>query len=173
MLKGNHRSWDECLPHIEFAYNRVVHSTTKLPPFEVVYGFNPFTPLDLLPLPIAFDFVHKEGVSKSKFIKDLHEKVKGQIQAQMDKIVHSKNKGKRVPPFNERDLVWLHLRKEIFPQLRKSKLSLRGDGPFQVIKKINNNVYQLDLPTKYVAHPTFNITDLVPFTSTIDNEDNH
>ena len=43
VLKGNNKSWDEYLPHIEFAYNRVVHSTTKLSPFEVVYGFNPLT----------------------------------------------------------------------------------------------------------------------------------
>jgi len=25
LLKGNHKSWDEYLPHIEFAYNRVVY----------------------------------------------------------------------------------------------------------------------------------------------------
>ena len=30
LLKGNHKSWHEYLPHSEFAYNRVVHSTTKL-----------------------------------------------------------------------------------------------------------------------------------------------
>ena len=65
VLKGNHKSWDEYLPHIDFAYNRVVHSTTKLSPFGVLYGFNPLTPLDLLPLPSSFDFVHKEGVYKS------------------------------------------------------------------------------------------------------------
>jgi len=81
VLKGNHKYWDDYLPHIEFAYNRVVHSTTKLSPFEVVYGFNSLTPLDLLHLPSSFDFVHKEGVSKSQFIKDFHEKVKSQIQA--------------------------------------------------------------------------------------------
>jgi len=80
ILKGNNKSWDEYLPHIEFAYNCVVHCTTTLSPFDVVYGFNPITPLDLLPLPTSFDFVHKEGVSKSKFIKDLHEKVRNQIQ---------------------------------------------------------------------------------------------
>jgi len=50
-MKGNHKSWDEHLPHIEFSYNRVVHKTTNISPFEVVYGFNPLTPLDLLPLP--------------------------------------------------------------------------------------------------------------------------
>ena len=91
----------------------------------------------------------------------------------MEKIANSKNKGKRVRSFNEGDLVWLHLRKERFPQLRKSKLSLRGDGPFQIIKKINNNAYQLDLPAEYGVHPTFNITDLVPFTGTVADEDDN
>ena len=51
IMKENHKSWDEYLPHIEFAYNRVVHKTTNISPFEVVYGFNLLTPLDLLPLP--------------------------------------------------------------------------------------------------------------------------
>jgi len=51
ILKGNHKTWDEYLPHIEFAYNRVVHKTTQLSPFEVVYGFNPLSPKDLIPLP--------------------------------------------------------------------------------------------------------------------------
>jgi transposase InsO family protein len=50
-LKTNLKLWEECLPHIEFAYNRSVHSTTKVSPFQVVYGFNPCAPIDLLPLP--------------------------------------------------------------------------------------------------------------------------
>jgi hypothetical protein len=29
-----------------------VHSTTKFSPFEIVYGFNPLTPMDLIHLPI-------------------------------------------------------------------------------------------------------------------------
>ena len=32
ILKGNQKSWDEYLPHIEFSYNRVVHRTTKIFP---------------------------------------------------------------------------------------------------------------------------------------------
>jgi hypothetical protein len=50
VLKDNLRLWKEYLPHIEFAYNRSIHSTTKLSPFMVVYGFNPRAPIDLLPL---------------------------------------------------------------------------------------------------------------------------
>jgi hypothetical protein len=30
ILKSNLKLWEECLPHIEFAYNRSVHSTTKV-----------------------------------------------------------------------------------------------------------------------------------------------
>ena len=67
----------------------------------------------------------------------------------------------------------MHLRKERFPNIRKSKLSPRGDGPFQIIKKINNNAYQLDLPPEYGVHPTFNITDLVPFVGIFDEEGDH
>jgi len=48
-VNKNLKTWEEWLPHAEFAYNRVVHSTTQMSPFEVVYGFNPLTPLDLLP----------------------------------------------------------------------------------------------------------------------------
>ena len=29
----NLRTWEECLPHIEFAYNRSTHSTTQFSPF--------------------------------------------------------------------------------------------------------------------------------------------
>jgi hypothetical protein len=51
VLKTNLKSLEECLPHIEVASNRSIHSTTKVSPFQVVYGFNPRTPIDLLPLP--------------------------------------------------------------------------------------------------------------------------
>jgi hypothetical protein len=51
ILKSNLKLWEECLLHIEFAYNRSVHSTTKLSPFQVVYDFNARAPIDLLSLP--------------------------------------------------------------------------------------------------------------------------
>jgi transposase InsO family protein len=51
ILKTNLKLWKECLPHIEFAYNRSVHSTMKVSSFQVVYGFNPRAPIDLLLLP--------------------------------------------------------------------------------------------------------------------------
>jgi len=56
--------------------------------------------------------------------------------------------------FEEGDWVWLHLRKDRFPKQRKSKLSPRGDGPFKVLKRVNDNAYRLELPEGYDVHAT-------------------
>jgi len=69
IMRDNHNSRDEYLFHIDSTYNRVVHKTTNISPFEVVYGFNPLTPLDLLNLPNPQTFVNKEGVTKTEFVK--------------------------------------------------------------------------------------------------------
>ncbi|PON75545.1 hypothetical protein PanWU01x14_041700 [Parasponia andersonii] len=73
------------------------------------------------------------------------------------------NKGRHKLIFEPGDWVWLHMRKERFPVQRCSKLLPRGDGPFQVFKRINNNAYRLDLPGEYYVSTTFNVTDLSPF----------
>jgi len=79
ITRDNHNSRDE------YAYNRVVHKTTNISPFEVVYGFDPLSPLDLLPLPNPHTFVHKEGATKDEFVKKMHERIKEQIQQQIEK----------------------------------------------------------------------------------------
>ena len=49
MVKKNLKDCEECLSHVQFACNRAIHSTTNLCPFEIVYGFKPIAPIDLLP----------------------------------------------------------------------------------------------------------------------------
>jgi hypothetical protein len=47
IIKKNLKTWEDWLPHVEFAYHRSIHSATKFSPFEIVCGFNPLSPLDL------------------------------------------------------------------------------------------------------------------------------
>ena len=163
MIVHNIWEWEELLPHIEFAYNRVVHSTTSHSPFEIVYGFNPLTPLDLLPLPTHESWNCQDGQVKAKMIQDLHAQVKETIAKRVKKHQEVGNKGRKEFIFKEGDWVWLHLGKERFPNQRKSKFFPRGDGPFQVIRKINNNAYELDLPPTYNISNSFNVCNLSPF----------
>ena len=57
-------------------------------------------------------------------------------------------------------MVWVHFRKDRFPVQRTSKLMPRGEGPFKVLAKINDNAYKIDLPTtEFVVSNTFNVAD--------------
>jgi hypothetical protein len=68
MVKKNLKDWEECLPHVEFAYNRAVHSTTNLCPIEIVYGFKPIAHIDLLPLPLQ-ERTNMEASKRVAYIK--------------------------------------------------------------------------------------------------------
>lgn len=57
------------------------------------------------------------------------------------------------------------LYKDRFPNQKKSKLSAKGDFPFKVVQKINNNAYRLEHPIQYGVSHTFNIHDLISFTN--------
>ena len=82
----------------------------------------------------------------------------------MERVTNKRNLNKPPMVFKPGDLVWLHLRKDCFPNERKSKLLPRADGPFKVLARYNNNAYKIDIPRdKYNVSDTFNVTDLSPF----------
>jgi hypothetical protein len=51
-----------------------VHSTTNYSPFNIIYGFNPLTLLDLIPLPVD-ERISLDGTQKAQVVKDLHAKI--------------------------------------------------------------------------------------------------
>nr|GEZ46204.1 hypothetical protein [Tanacetum cinerariifolium] len=112
-------------------------------PFEVVYRQNPISHLDLVPALEVGQF-SEEGADQSKQIKELHR--------------------------SEGDLVWIYLRKERFLAGRLGKLKSRRDGPFCVLKKINDNTYKIELSGHYNVSTTFNVADLSPYKGDSDDE---
>ncbi|RDY10886.1 Tf2-6, partial [Mucuna pruriens] len=124
---------------------KLLFSTTCHPQTDV-YGFNPLTPLDLLPLPNIHSMLNYDSVSKMRYVKELHAKVRSHVERKVEE--NKKN-------FKEGDLVWVHLRNKRFSNLRKSKLLLRGNGPFKFLKKINDNAFLVDMPHTYGGSPTF------------------
>ena len=91
LISKNIKTWEECLPHVEFAYNRFLHSTTKFSPFEIVYGFNPLTPLDLTPLPLN-ERANLDGKTKADFVRQLHEKARANIERRTEQYMKQANK---------------------------------------------------------------------------------
>ncbi|RDY10583.1 hypothetical protein CR513_04869, partial [Mucuna pruriens] len=112
-------SWEECLPHLQFAYNRTVQSTS----------YSPF--------------------EKIEFVRELHAKVQTNIKKRNRQYAKQANKGRVTVTFEPGDCVWVHRRKERFPIQQKYKLQQRRDETFQVLERINDNTYKLDLSTAY------------------------
>ena len=67
------------MPIAEFAYNRTLHTATAQSPFEIVYGFNHLTPLDLVPIPVK-EQVNLDGAKKAENVQKLHAKVRAQLE---------------------------------------------------------------------------------------------
>jgi translation initiation factor IF-1 len=108
ILKSNLNLWEECLPLIHIAYNRSMHSTTKLSPFQVVYGFNPHAPIDLLPL-LPSETTYFDSSQQSEFILKMHETTKLNIEKMNEKYRIAGSKGRKEVKLEPGDLVWLHL----------------------------------------------------------------
>jgi len=88
------------LSFIEFAYNRIVFFTTKFSPFEIVYGCNPLTPLDLLSLHVD-ERVSFDGNKKAHVDKYLHIKVQQHIEKINEQHAFKTNKRRKKMVFDK------------------------------------------------------------------------
>jgi hypothetical protein len=93
----------------------------------------------------------------------MHETTKLNIEEMNEKYRIAASKGRKEVKLEPGDLVWLHLRKERFPELRKSKFMSRAAGCFKILAKINDNACKLELPPEFAVSPSFNISDLRPY----------
>jgi hypothetical protein len=97
---------------------------------------------------------HVDATAHVEQMITIHEQTKQNIAG---------SKGRKLVTFEPGDMVWLHLRKDRFPTLHRSKLMPRATGPFKVLTKINGNAYILDLPTEFGVSTSFNFADLKPY----------
>ncbi|XP_021770479.1 uncharacterized protein LOC110734626 [Chenopodium quinoa] len=160
---AGHMGIQKTLSHAEFAYNRTPSKTTKYSPFEIVYGVNPYVPIDYIAL--AKDkFVHGTAKEHIEFMIDVHKEVRKNIEKANESYKKQANKYlSNVKKFEVGDLVWIFLRKERFSKQRKHKLMPRAEGPYQIMERINDNAYKVDLGGQFGVSSTFNVGDLAPY----------
>ena len=158
----NSRNWDLLLPRAEFAYNCSVNRSTGKSPFEIVHGYKPNRPLDLIPA-LEHTRVSESAESFAQHVKDLHHDISQKINLSNNMYKQLANSHRRLKEFAEGDQVMIRLRPERFPPGAVRKLHARGAGPFRVIKKVGPNAYVLELPPELGISSTFNISDLTEY----------
>ena len=106
-------NWDLLLPRAEFAYNSSVNRTTGKSPFEIVHGYKPRKPIDLIPLP-THARMSESAESYAQHIKELHKEISKKIQMSNEVYKHMANSHKRMKEFNIGDSVMVKLRPKRF-----------------------------------------------------------
>jgi hypothetical protein len=149
--------WDEKLTCAEFAINNSDHDSTGFSPFFLNYGFHPRVPIGVLPagnVPAASDFVQRMQrlVSEAR----VAHRVATARQAQYA------NTRRRDVRFGVGDWVLLSSKNLRF-KAGTPKLLPRWVGPFQVVKSVGSQAYELDLPTRWKIHDVFHVSNLAGY----------
>jgi hypothetical protein len=162
LVTEHHSSWDSILPQAEFAYNGSMNRSTGKSPFQVVYGMQPRGVSELR----DSEQTATSSASAEEFteaMKELHSKVKQRLQDSNQEYKHRAVEHRRQLQFEVGDLVLAHLRKERFPRGTYNKLKMKKIGPCRVLKKFQENAYEIELPDGIGISLIFNIADLYPY----------
>lgn len=135
--KYQREHWDEALPFVTYSINITKHKSTGFSPFELIYGRKPV---------LRHDMVNKEPTTvhqlyarlvKLSLDHDLSEAYRSNKESQMRSRKYYDD-SQQARTFEVGDLVWVHLK-----DARRPKLSSRYGGPYVIIAKRANDVYEV------------------------------
>ena len=143
LVEDKARTWASYLPHVAFAYNSTPVAGIGFSPFELVFGRQPTLPIDLLrSTPSAFeeDF-YRFNLLHTKRLRDMFELVRKHQTQRNEKMKTRYDASHRPLEFKEDELALLYRPADNPEQF--SKLHSPFQGPFKVLKKIDQQYYEL------------------------------
>ena len=160
--------WDLILSIAEFAYNNFVNYSTSKSHFQIVNGYSPRTPTDLVPLPPHIR-IYEPTKNFAKHIHDLHVKIRRKISLSNEKYKLTTNMHCRSKEFNVGEYVMVRKHLEIILKTFSKKFFARAMDPYSIICKLGSNAYLLDLPNDIDISLVFNIEDLLSYRGTFES----
>ena len=158
-------SWCKMLPLAEFAYNNSFQATIGMAPYEALYGRKCRSPICW----------HEAGEKKlmesvdaerTDFVNETSEMIKlirRRIETAQSRQKSYADKRRRPLEFAVGEYVFLKVApmKGVMRFGKKSKLSPRFIGPYEIVKQIGKVAYQLKLPSEMSAiHNVFHVSML-------------
>ena len=127
------RKWSDYLPMAEFAHNNRAHETSKMSPFQIIYG------TDLKGIPTAFPRAQAPAVEdRLKEITKIRQEALAAHELARQLMIR-RNPGNDIE-FKVGDQVWLDARNLRFP-VETPKFKPKRLGPFKILEKLSKRVY--------------------------------
>ena len=156
-------SWEEHLPLVEFAYNNSYQASIQMAPYEALYR-------RLCRSPLCWTEVEESSITGPDMIRDTSEKVS--LIRQRLLMAQSRHKSyadvRRQPlEFEVGDQVFLKVmpKRGVVRFGKRSKLSQRFIGPFEILERVGTIAYWLALPPSMAGvHEVFHVSMLRKYT---------
>jgi hypothetical protein len=153
-------NWHDEVNLLEFAYNSSINSVTGMSPFVMDLGWQP-KDLNAVMNGIAVHYKLQEIEEWDAHLSSILCAVQDSIAlAQEKQMKEQKNLTHEI--WKAGDYAWVetqNLNIPVFKEVYK-KLRPKYIGPFRVVRKIGDNVAELDLPENFRIHKNFNIRRL-------------
>lgn len=150
--------WTRHFAPLEFAYNNAWHPSTKMTPFELDLGYHPRTPYSVMlqdtpDVASVADFT--QHIETLQNLATAHLEKARQVQAMSVNACRPKPTA-----FQVGDHVLLstrYTRPTFMRQSGNKKLRPKFIGPFEIIRRVGQTSYELDLPAGMKVHSVINI----------------
>ena len=156
-----HNDWDEHLSAVEFAINNSWQESTRMSPFQLVFGQNPLTPATLRLSKVDNPKALKVTSTLLERIADARAAL---VAAQQRQKAYA-DRARRDAEFTEGQDVLVSTRNIRLKGPGSPKMMPKWIGPFKVMKRIGTSAYELELPRNLLLHDVFHVSLLKPFHS--------
>ncbi|KAF3662453.1 hypothetical protein FXO37_12442 [Capsicum annuum] len=170
-VTASQRNWADLLDTMQFCYNLHRSSATEKSPFELVLGMQPMALLEVVTL-------KSHGICPAayRYAKDKHDmlvEAPDSLRKAQKRMKKYADQHRRAVEFSVGNKVLLKLTPQFWKQIVSMKrhrgLIPRYDGPFEVVEKIGEVAYKLNLPEWLKIHPAFHVSFLKRYNEDVED----
>jgi len=154
--------WYQLLPLAEFAYNNSATNAHGMSPFFANYGYHPQT-----------EWMRERQAQNpgaelySHWMKTIHKRAVEALNYTREAMKkYYDRKALQQPDYKEGDLVMLN-GKNICTKRPSKKLSPKLYGPFKIIEAKGQRAFKLEISPTWKIHPTFHVSLLEPYRTSV------
>jgi hypothetical protein len=141
------RDWAKWLPMAEFSYNNAIHSATGTSPFRCLYGRDPV----MTPSKVVTEVPEANNMADT--LQQIWDETSTALKLAKEQMA-GMEPGEVPEEFEIGEKVWLDSR-NLRLKTNSPKLTDRRLGPFEVIEKLSDRAYRLQLPENLKIHNVF------------------